>query len=426
MREINLQEYQPSAPVALSGPEREALRGALQNSVAIAPAEGSDGAYILTPGATIGAVSTGDFSVSIAPKIGIPQVLSLACYAMGKVHFRKEDFDFPEEYALPDALAIALAGQARRAFAGGLPHGYRAEEEALYTVRGRIRFDEQLRRRFGVALPVAVGYDEFTADILPNRLVKAAARRLRRAGLRSGKARRGLGWLAAMLEDVAPVEFPATAVPSVGFDRLNEHCRGVVELSRLVLRHGAFEAGRGPARAAGFLMDMNAVFQEFATQALREALGLSGRAFRSESAVHLDEDKRVTLRPDFSWWERSSCVFVGDAKYKNLAGGSVPNADLYQLLAYATALNLPGGLLVYAKGEAGEGTYRVRHSGKRLEVAALDLSGALEDVLAGVKGVAERVVALRAARQLGWRREPHHNRQASPAGARRAGTVGGG
>ena len=129
----------------------------------------------------------------------------------------------------------------------------------------------------------------------------------------------------------------------------------------------------------------------------------------------------MTLRPDFSWWERSSCVFVGDAKYKNLAGGSVPNADLYQLLAYATALNLPGGLLVYAKGEAGEGTYRVRHSGKRLEVAALDLSGALEDVLAGVKGVAERVVALRAARQLGWRREPYHNRQASrPA---RAGPV---
>jgi len=426
MREINLQEYQPSAPVALSALERDALRGALQNSVAIAPAEGRDGAYILKPSSTIGAVAAGDFSVSIAPKIGIPQVLSLACYAIGKVRFRKEDFDFPEEYALPDALAIALAGQARRAFAGGLPHGYRAEEEALYTVRGRIRFDEQLRRRFGVALPVAVGYDEFTADILPNRLVKAAARRLRRAGLRSGKARRGLGWLAAMLEDVSPVEFPATAVPSVGFDRLNEHCRGVVELSRLVLRHGAFEAGRGAARAAGFLMDMNAVFQEFATQALREALGLSGHAFRSEPTIYLDEDKRVILRPDFSWWERSSCVFVGDAKYKNPAGGNVPNADLYQALAYATALNLPGGLLVYAKGEAGEGTYRVRHCGKRLEVAALDLSGTLDDVLAGVRGVAERVVALRVARQPGWRREPYRNCLASPAGGRRAGTVDGG
>ena len=44
-------------------------------------------------------------------------------------------------------------------------------------------------------------------------------------------------------------------------------------LSRLVLRHGAFETGRGAARASGFLIDMNVVFQEFLTQALREVLG---------------------------------------------------------------------------------------------------------------------------------------------------------
>ena len=65
----------------------------------------------------------------------------------------------------------------------------------------------------------------------------------------------------------------------MGFDRINEHCRGVVELSRLVLRHGAFAAGRGAVRASGFLMDMNVVFQEFVTQALREALRLSERDF---------------------------------------------------------------------------------------------------------------------------------------------------
>ena len=403
MREINLQEYRRSGPVALSVAERDAL---LATGVAsIEPAPGANGAYILTPGSTIGAIAVNGLSALIEPKIGIPQVLSLACYAIGKVHFRKEDFDFPEEYALPDALAIALAGQARRAFAGGLPHGYRAEEETLYTVRGRIRFDEQLRRRFGAALPVAVGYDEFTADILPNRLVKAAVHRLGRAGLRSAKARRNLGWLSAILEDVSLVEFPATAVPSVGFDRINEHCRGVVELSRLVLRHGAFAAGRGAVRASGFLMDMNVVFQEFVTQALREALRLSEHTFISEGAIHLDEDMRVILRPDFSWWERSSCVFVGDAKYKNLMGDRIPNADLYQLLAYATALNLPGGLLVYAQGEAGEGTYRVRHSGKRLEVAALDLGGTLDEILARVQDLARRVVALRdAAAPAAWAR----------------------
>lgn len=397
MREINLQEYRRSGAVALSVAERDAL---LATGIAsIEPAPGAGGAYTLTPGATIGAISAGGLSVLIEPKIGIPQVLSLACYAIGRVHFRKEDFDFPEEYALPDALSIMLAGQARRAFSGGLLRGYRAEEEALYTVRGRIRFDDQLRRRFGVALPVEVRYDEFTADVLANRLVKAAAHRLRRAGLRSAKARSSLGWLAAILADVSLVEFPSAAVPSLRFDRLNEHYRGVVALARLVLRHGAFEAGRGAARASGFLMDLNAVFQEFVTQALREALRLSARDFRSDQSagrISLDQGGRVRLAPDLTWWEGSACVFVGDAKYKNLAGRRIPNADLYQMLAYATALNLPGGLLVYAKGEADASTYRVRHSGKRLEVAVLDLSGTLEDALAGIKGLAKRVAELRA------------------------------
>ena len=38
---------------------------------------------------------------------------------------------------------------------------------------------------------------------------------------------------------------------------------------------------------------------------------------------------------------------------------------------------------------------RVRHSGKRLEVAALDLSGTLDDALIRIKGLARKVVALR-------------------------------
>ena len=85
-----------------------------------------------------------------------------------RVKFQETDFEFPEKVALPDALALALVSAARRAFSRGLLHGYRTEEEALQTVRGRIRFDDQIRRRFGVPLPVEVRYDEFTDDILAN------------------------------------------------------------------------------------------------------------------------------------------------------------------------------------------------------------------------------------------------------------------
>ena len=395
MRAIDLREHERSGPWPLSAAERDALRQ-VAPSVAVEPAAGREGAYHLTPGSTVGAVEIGDLSVSIRPKLEIARVLFLAGYAMESFTV-PERFGFREAPTLVEALVPALAAAARRAFAGGLLHGYRVKEEALLTVRGRIRVDDQIRRRFGVAVPVEVRYDEFTADVTANRLVKAAAVRLGRMRLRSPRSRADLRWIGARLENVSLVEYPPSDVPEVTFDRLNEHYREAVALARLVLRHWSFETGRGNLRAAGFLMDMNRVFQDFVTRALREALQVSARVLRSDDGarVYLDEAGRVRLKPDLSWWDRGECTFVGDAKYKRADDG-VPNADLYQLLAYATALDLPGGMLIYARGEAEPAVHTVRHAGKRLEIHALDLSGPRDELLARVGNLARRVQALRA------------------------------
>ena len=88
--------------------------------------------------------------------------------------------------------------------------------------------------------------------------------------LRSSDARRGLGWIAGTLDNISFVEIPPNNVPDVPLNRLNEHYSDVVALSRLILRHTAFESGRGTVRASGFLMIMNVVFQDFVTAALRE------------------------------------------------------------------------------------------------------------------------------------------------------------
>lgn len=395
MRNLDLREWTSTEePVPLSVKQRDQLKPFLGS---IEPAPGTSDAYYLRPGSTIGALEIGDLSVSIEPKLPIGRVLYLASYALG-VDFRKERFDYVRQPTLVEALVPALTRAARRAFARGLLHGYRTEEEALQTVRGRIRVADQLRRRFGVPLPVEVRYDDFTDDVLANQLVKAAADRLGKLRIRSQSSRRDLAWIAATLDNVSLVEFSASSIPEVKFDRLNAHYREVVTLARLILRHTSIETGRGRVRANGFLMDMNVVFQEFVTRALREALGVSERAFRSDRrlpAIHLDTAEQVHLKPDLSWWDGSTCTFVGDAKYKRIEHKTAPNADLYQLLAYTTALDLPGGLLIYAKGEADDVVHRVRHAGKQLEVATLDLSGSIDSLRDEIDRLAERVRALR-------------------------------
>ena len=163
-------------------------------------------------------------------------------------------------------------------------------------------------------------------------------------------------------------------------------------------------------------MDMNQVFQEFVTSALRERLELSEHRFRSddrlsgEYRVHLDEANRVGLKPDLSWWDARVCTFVGDAKYKRTKDARAPNADLYQMLAYVTALDLPGGLLVYAEGdgEGGAALHRVRHAGKHFRVATLDLAGPITRLDGEIRALAVEVRDLRQTtldqRRGAWRR----------------------
>lgn len=398
MRKINLREYKSSESLCLSVEQRDELIRAkkeLDFELTIEPVNGSTNEYTLTPGSSIGAFETTSCSVCISPKIKIRQLISLLCYTIGHVKFRDDEFEFPEETALPDALALAFASAARQCFSNGLLHSYRIEEEALHTVRGRIRFDDQIRRRSGILLPVEVRYEEFTDDILANRLVKAAAMRLRGMSLLSSEASRQIAWIAGMLHGVTYVEYPKDAVPDLNFDRLNEHYRSVVRLAQLVLRHGMFEADRGTVRASGFIVDMNRFFQEFVTVALRKSLSISKYEKFGEYPIStLDKNGSVELRPDLTWWDGKECLFVGDVKYKRINGG-VPNSDLYQLLAYVTALDLPGGLLVYAKAkeDVNEMTHVVRHSNKRLVIASLDLSRSLSQVLSAVDEIAVGVVS---------------------------------
>ncbi len=392
--QVDLTEYERSEAVTLSVRDRDALKQV--RSLTIDPVPGTEDRYHLTPGSHVGALEIGNLSVSIRPKLPIGRVLYLASYAMGEIDFRQERFNFKDATSLIEVLIPALVAAANQAFTRGLLHGYRTEEESLHTVRGRIRINEQIRRRFDISVPVEVRYDEFTDDVLANRLVKAAAARLSQLRIRP-ESRRGLASVAARLENVSLVEFAPNAVPEVRFDRLNGHYREVVTLARLILRHATIETERGGVSATGLLMDMNVVFQEFVTRALRKSLRESERTFRSDKGIEgiepitLDKDGKIPLKPDLSWWSGRTCMFVGDAKYKNIEDRPVPNADLYQLLAYAIALDLPGGLLIYAHGDAQEAVYHVNHAGKRLAVAALDLSGKIDDLSARVDELANRV-----------------------------------
>jgi 5-methylcytosine-specific restriction enzyme subunit McrC len=142
------------------------------------------------------------------------------------------------------------------------------------------------------------------------------------------------------------------------------------------------------------------VFEDFVRIALRDELGLSAREFPTGKAcptLFLDEERRIRLEPDLSWWVGRSCQFIGDVKYKAVNVAGVKHPDVYQLLAYATAAGLPSGLLVYAAGEGNPVTHHVSLAGKLLHVRTLQLEGSIASLHAEIRQVAallRRIVTL--------------------------------
>jgi 5-methylcytosine-specific restriction enzyme subunit McrC len=152
------------------------------------------------------------------------------------------------------------------------------------------------------------------------------------------------------------------------------------------------EHGPGGLRIEGFLFDMNKLFEDFVTVALRDALRGSGHTARFQDSHHLDEAAAVRMRPDLVLYgpDGIPCA-VADAKYKAEKRGGYPDADLYQMLAYCTALGLSAGHLVYAKGNASHGAHRVRRAGILIHKHALDLDQEPSGLLADVGEVARRM-----------------------------------
>jgi len=341
-----------------------------------------------------GAVRIAGVDVSIAPKIPVRRLFFLLGYTADPTRGWRTEEELVETAAhagVVPALAHAFERLADRALRQGLLQGYRTVNDALPVVRGRVRTTDQMRRRYGVPLPVEVTYDEFTVDIPENQLLLAAAERLLRLPDVPADTRHRLLRLRARLGDVSPL-VPGRPLPRWRSSRLNTRYRAPCRFAELLLNGTSVEHRRGDARVDGFLFDLAKVFEDFVCTALAQALRPYGGRCRAQARHHLDEASEIVLRPDLVHYSDDGVpLAVADAKYKAEKPEGFPAADLYQMLAYCTALGLPAGHLIYAKGNEPQARHTVRHAGTVITQHALELDEEPSRLLAAVGRIAARL-----------------------------------
>ncbi|WP_028278914.1 restriction endonuclease [Arthrobacter sp. H5] len=377
--------------------------------VAVAPAHNNR--MLVTPAGKVGAVQVADLLVEVKPKqkVGLSRLLFLLGYA-STPGFRPDDVQGVEDADLFAALGQSLARQGERALERGALCGYVHVEEALRTVRGRIRVGDQMSRRPGMLIPLEVSFDDFTADIPENRILRAAIRLMMQVPRLSEAIRWRLAHLDSKLDGVSPLRFGAP-LPSWTESRINERYVPALRLSEIILRNMSAEAGAGRYSVASFVVNMATVFEDFLTTALREALDqFSGEtvgqydAFMDEFEPQRPRD-RVQMYVDIVHSVAGRPALVFDAKYKAaLPSGAYPNADHYQMLAYCTALEVPRAWLIYA-GPGQSRERRMRNTDISVVEFPIDIAQSPEDLLKRIDRLARAAYdawssdQLRAARQ---------------------------
>jgi 5-methylcytosine-specific restriction enzyme subunit McrC len=287
--------------------------------------------YRLTPLGHVGVLPAPGIRIVVRPKIPLSNVFWMLDSAANVSEI--DDASRPEPAGeVLDFLARRLAARMAKRVAAGLHRGYVEQVERGPYLRGRIDMPAQLRETSPGALNSL--HDDWSVDVSCNQAVVATANSVLESPLLADATRASLRRALAGFAGVR-------TVPAVTGIEAPAEYRSLLDLCRLLddsLRPGR-ESGATPGPA--FLLDLARVFEGYVATGLTEA---APGVVRVQRTIPLGGADGLLLRPDLVLEENGRPGTVVDTKWKRIRGNV---ADLFQIIAYATAFQTTRSALVY-------------------------------------------------------------------------------
>ena len=276
-----------------------------------------------------------------------------------------------------DLLGQLLAEATALIVRDGVLSDYVTREETLTTLRGRLRIDDQIRRRFLQVDRLDCRFDELETDIVENRLLGAALGIARRVCRDEGVRRATSRYHAVMSEVCRPEAFePAAAATELVVPPAQRALPHRARARLAVHRGGGRRGPAGPGgcgRSYAFLLDMNRLFERFVTRLLADAFAADRWAVRAQyrdQTLIVEEPllrRYAAIIPDIlleSVDAHGRRRVPVDAKYKLYDEGKLDPGDVYQTFFYAYAYARPvdrerdqvRAFIVYPATTGGAGT----------------------------------------------------------------------
>lgn len=348
--------------------------------------------YILNPGQFAGVASLpSGRRLECRPKVPVSSLLYMLAIASDLPSLLLDEWaDFDRFDEILEFVAGHFVDLVEEQLARGLYRDYVEREDNLSAIRGRIAIAQDIRRNAVNRQFTFCRYGDFTWDIPENQVIRQVVHLL--GVWNFAPALRGRLWrLDGQLGEVSPAWLPLGTFDRFRYHRLNAGYEPIHSLCWLFLSGASLSEHAGDFRFPGFLIDMNDVFEAFVTRILRKHLAPE-LAVADQVAETLDEERRIGMRVDLKFMRGGRVVAVGDCKYKLQSEQDAKVADVYQVLAYATALRVTRGFLFYpAHEKSAEDELRIRHSEVRIWRMPIDLGVEPKLLLAECARFAARV-----------------------------------
>lgn len=335
------------------------------------PTPANDDQWVFTATGTVGYFPLDStWGVRVLPKVAIGNVLGMLKHAYDipvEVLDSSDDVRTVEDIFnyLAGYLAQLVTQRAKR----GLAKAYQARRDDLPYVRGRIDVPAQVRRP--VALRFACDFEEHTADIHDNQVLRWTLLYLSRASLHEpakGRVRLAQHSLASV---VSVVRVHASTAVAPYYDRLRQDYRPMHALCHLFLDSMTPTLARGTHESVPLLITMHNLFERYVFAVLHDYFSQHNLRVRQQVTKPLGHG--VSFRIDIVIQDRSDqTLLVLDTKYKNRFAPS--SDDVQQAVAYAEVMGCHHAALVYPTSTK---PMKLDVGNKQVHRVGLDLSGDL-------------------------------------------------
>ncbi len=238
-------------------------------------------------------------------------------------------------------------------------HEYVAKEDNLPYLRGKLLLNKHITLNSINKSRFYLQSDMFTADNDLNRIFKYVSKMLLGA-TKNSRNKNILLQILSIFDEVTDTRITSRNAERITLTRLNIRFEQSLKLSKLFLASQSVQLSASNYDSFTFLIDMNRLFEEFISSALRKILKRSKNTeitIKKQGPIktfveytQYDQKGIFRMKPDITILRSKVVSAIIDTKYKILQDDrklGVSQPDLYQMYAYANKYKTSDITLLY-------------------------------------------------------------------------------